>query len=116
AGKKQHIPWSSRGAAIGQVLGEDGSLLDAEHVACLITRFRQIEDRDAEPALEAREDTTAEKRDRIIKPGIPLCEDLQRDERSLVFRGWFSTVCLEALRPRPPGAAPFHDLHRGLVL
>ena len=33
----------------------------------------------------------------------------------LFFGRWLSAGCLEACRPWPPGAAPFHDCHRGLV-
>ena len=50
------------------VARKHGALLDAQHVSSFITRFCQIEDWDAEPALEARDDTAAEKGDRIVEP------------------------------------------------
>ena len=68
-------------AAVAELLGEELALLDAQHVADLVAGFGQVQDRDAEPILEPRDDAAAEEWHRIVEPRIPLGENLQRRER-----------------------------------
>ena len=103
------------GEPSAQMFREEHAFLDAEHVANLVACFRQIQDRNAEPILEARNDAAAEEGHRIVEPRIPLGEDLQRCER-LVLRNRLASLGLGcAFWTRPPRASPLHDLHRGRV-
>ena len=75
---------TSHGPPAGQPLvkcfDEELALLDAEHVAHLVAGLGQVQDRNAEPILEALDDAAAEKRNRIVEPGIAFGEYLQRLE------------------------------------
>ena len=101
---------------MGQMFNEDRALLDAKHVANLISCLCQIQDWDPDPILEPRDDAAAEKRDWIVEPRIPLSKNLQRCERSTAFCRHLPALCLSlSFRARSPGTAPLHDLHRGFV-
>src|SRR5581483_4555563 len=110
AGEKENVPRAACRAALAQVLREKRALLDTKHIAGLVARFCQIQDRYTEQPLETRDDAAPKERDWIVEPRISFGKDLERHERRRFFQ---RRGC--ALRPRAPSAALFHYLHRGGV-
>jgi hypothetical protein len=47
---------------------ENDAFLDAKHIANFVARFRKVQDRNTEPALEARNDAPAKEGNRIVEP------------------------------------------------